>query len=60
MLQESETNKELQRENRPLGPRHRVLGVDRNKFKELVEDITGENIEGTLKQRKPLKLRTLL
>ena len=60
MLQESETNKELQRENRPLGPRHRVLGVDRNKFKEFVEDITGENIEGTLKQRKPLKWRNFI
>ena len=60
MLQESETNKELLRVNRPLGPRHRVLGVDRNKFKELVEDVTGENIEGTMKLRKPLKWRNFI
>ena len=60
MLQESQANKEVQRENRPLGPRHRVLGVDRNKFKEIIEDITSENIENTLKQRKPLKWRNFI
>ena len=59
MLQESEAKKELQRENKPLGPRHRVLGVDRNKLKELVEVITGENIEA-MKQRKPLKWRNFI
>ena len=60
MLQESEANRLLQRENKPLGPRHRVLGVDRIKFKELIEDITSENIEDTLKQRKPLKWRNFI
>ena len=59
MLQESEAKKELQRENKPLGPRHRVLGVDRNKLKELVEVITRENIEA-MKQRKPLKWRNFI
>ena len=59
MLQESEAKKELQRENKPLGPRHRVLGIDRNKLKELVEEIKGENIE-VMKQLKPLKWRNFI
>jgi hypothetical protein len=60
MLKESESNKNLQRENKPLGPRHRVLGADRKTFRELVEDITGENIENTMKQRKLINWRNFI
>jgi hypothetical protein len=57
MLKKHEANKELQRENKPLGPRNRVQGKDRTKFKESVQEITGEDIELTLKQRTPLRFR---
>ena len=50
-------NKELQRENKPLGPRNRIQGKDRKMFKEIVQELTGEDIELTCKQRTPLRFR---
>ena len=60
LLRKSEANRKLQMENKLLGPTQRVLGVDRKYFKEIVEEITGENIEITLKERKPLSWRNFI
>ena len=60
MLQESEANKDHLRENRPLGPRHRVLGVDRARFKELVDKIIGENIDSKCKNMKRWNWRNFI
>ena len=60
LLKKYEANTELQRENRPLGPRNRIQGLERKKLKQLIEEITEENIEITLKQRTPLKFRNFI
>jgi hypothetical protein len=57
LLKKKKATKQLQQEYKPLGPRHRILGVDRNRFKNLVQEISGENIEDNLKLRKPLQWR---
>ena len=57
LVQKKRATKQLQSENRPLGPRHRILGVHRNQFKEIMEEITGEITEDTLKEWKPTKWR---
>ena len=57
LLKEKEDTKQLQQEKRPLGPRHRILDVDRNQFKTLMDDITNDRIENNLKQKKPLQFR---
>ena len=57
LLERSEAHKKLQRETRPLGPRNRIQGVDRNRFKTVFEELTGENIDKTVKLRSPLKFR---
>ena len=60
LLQEKDANKQLQQENKPLGPRHRVLEIDRKQFADLIEEMTGENIQKELKQRRPLQWRNFL
>jgi hypothetical protein len=60
LLQEKEATKQLQQENKPLGPRHRVREVDRKQFADLIEELTGENIKKDLKQRRPLQWRNFL
>ena len=57
LIQEKEAKKQLQQENKPLGARHRVLEDDRKQFGELIEELTGENIQKNLKERKPLQWR---
>ena len=56
-MKEKKATKQLQQEFKPLGPRHRILGVNRNKFKTLIDQISGENIEDSIKLRKPLQWR---
>ena len=60
LLKKSEAKKELQRERKPLGPRNRIQGIERNKIKKIIEEITGENIENTLKERTPMKFRNYI
>ena len=57
LLQEKAATKQLKLGKRPLGPRQRILGCDRNQFKEIIERIEDENIENLLKQMKVLKWR---
>ena len=57
LLKKLEMRKELQRERKPLGPRNRIQGLERSRFKKIIEEISGENIESTLKTRTPLKFR---
>ena len=56
-MKEREKRTELQQNFKPLGPRHLILGLDRNKFKKILQNITGENIEDNLKSRKPHQWR---
>ena len=60
MMQESKAKKKILRERKPLGPKHRVLGDDRDEFTKLVEDVTGINIQKTHKQWRPLPWRNLI
>ena len=60
MIQESKAKKMILREKKPLGPKHRVLGEDRNEFTQLLEEITGINIEKTHKQWRPWPWRNLI
>ena len=60
LLQDKEAHKKLLSECKPLGPRHRIFGKDKEQFKELIEDITGEPIKASLEQMKPLKWRKFI
>ena len=51
--------KQKKQKNKPLGPKHRILGNDRQKFREFIEDLTGERLEDTLKL-KPLPWRNFI
>ena len=60
MVEDSNTKKKLQRERKPLGPNHRILGEDRTAFTALVKEITGRDIVRTQKQWKPLSWRNFI
>ena len=47
-------------ENKALGPKHRVLVSDRNKFKELLQDIQNEKVEKLITELKPMEWRKFL
>ena len=57
LVKGKENTKLLQIKNKPLGPKHRVLGTDKQKFKELIQDVTGKEFNDCLKDMKPLKWR---
>ena len=57
LVKGKEVTKQLQQEKRPLGPRNRILEVDRNQFKMLIQEVTKENIENSLKEKKPFQFR---
>ena len=57
LLQEKAATKQLQLEKRPLGPRQRILGCDRNEFKEILERTEDEKMENILNQMKVSKWR---
>ena len=60
MVKDQEASKKLQLENKPLGPRHRIIGADRNRFKDIIEEITEDSIENMVKDMKPLKWRNCI
>ena len=47
-------------ENRPLGPRQRLLTSDRNRFREMVEDLLKESIEISLRKFSPKMWRNFI
>ena len=57
LIKENVEKKQLKQKQKPLGAKHRILEEDRIKFKDLIEELTGEKIEDNLKKRKPLKWR---
>ena len=46
--------------NKRLGPKQRILGADRKQMKDIIEEITGNDIEVIVKQSKPLKWRQFI
>ena len=57
LLKDYEAKKVSQKENRPLGSKHRILEADRNQFGDLIEAETGEKLETKIKPWKPMKWR---
>ena len=47
-------------EKKHLGPNHRVLAADRNKFKEFIQDQEDVNLESLITDMKPLHLRNFI
>jgi hypothetical protein len=47
----------LKSENRPLGPKHRILVSQRKRFLEVIQEVKSVNIEACLKDLKPLEWR---
>ena len=47
-------------ENRPLGPRQRLLTSDRNRFRDMVEDLLKESIEISLRKFSPKMWRNFI
>ena len=60
LIQEKERNKEIKSKLKPLGPRHRILGSDRDEFKQLIEKVIGDSIDTNVIKLKPLKWRRFL
>ena len=60
LLKNKEAYKKSQLENKPLGPKHRILRSNIEMFKEIIEEITDEDIQKLLKQMKPLEWRNYL
>ena len=60
LLDEKATSKKSQLANKPLGPRHRILGTHRNKFIDLIQGITGEETENLLLKMTPLVWRNYI
>ena len=56
LLKDKEERKKLMDMNRPLGPRHRVLGVNRDKFRVLMMELCPEVIT-SIDTMKPLQWR---
>ena len=57
MLNKQTTYKLLRLKKKPLGPRHRILGTDKNIFLDLVRKEKGLEVEKFLIERKPLQWR---
>ena len=57
LIQENVEKQQLNQKQKALGAKHRILEEDRIKFRDLIEEVTGEKIENDLKKRKPLKWR---
>ena len=49
LFKDKETTRKLQLMNKPLGPKHRILGIHRDKFKEAIEEVTGEDVGKSFK-----------
>ena len=60
LIQEKERNKELKSKMKPLGPRHRILGGDRDEIKDLIEKVIGDTVENKMSKMKPLKWRRFM
>ena len=60
LSKEKQSYKQMQAELRPLGPRHRILETDKKKFTEIVEEISGNKIETSLTDMKPLRWRNYI
>ena len=52
-----EAYRKAKEENRPLGPKHRIQRVDRERFKILIEQMQDQSMNTLLKDLKPLKWR---
>jgi hypothetical protein len=60
LINKKEAYKLLRLENKPLGPKHRILGKNRIKFLELVKMETGVEVEDYLDTMKPLQWRQFI
>jgi hypothetical protein len=57
LISDREAYKKAKEENRPLGPKHRIHCGDREKFKELIEQMQDKSMKRLLKDLKPLRWR---
>ena len=53
LLNEKVRIDKIKMENKPLGPKQRVLGTDKAQLRAILENITGETIEMIVKRSKP-------
>ena len=60
LLDKKEAYKLLRLENKPLGPKHRILGKNRSRFLELVNMEREIEVEGFLDTMKPLQWRQFI
>ena len=60
LVNEKEAYKRSKLENKPLGPKHRVVESDRIRFKELVEEVQNRTIESLLVEMKPTQWRRFI
>ena len=60
MIKEKERVDKFKMENKPLGPKQRVLGADRVELRAIIEEITGEAIEVIVKRSKPFTWRQFI
>ena len=57
LAEEKKIMRQIQEENHQLSSRRTVLEIDRKSFGDLIETVTGENIERNVKRRKPIEWR---
>ena len=57
LIKGRESYKRKQMDMKPLGLRQRITNTNKNKFRNLLEKITGEKVEVTLLQKKPAEWR---
>ena len=57
---EKQAYKKSKLENKPLGPKHRVIESDRIRFKEIVEEVQQSTVESLLVEMKPLQWRRFI
>lgn len=57
LVSDRDAYKKAKKENRPLGPKHRIHCADRERFKELVEKMQDQSMKRLMKDLKPLKWR---
>ena len=60
LVTEKETYKKTRLENKPLGPKHRIVESDRIRFKELVEEVQPSSMETLLTEMEPLQWRRFI
>ena len=60
LVTEREAYKKKRLENKPLGPKHRIVESDRIRFKELVEEVQECSMETLLIEMKPLQFRRFI